>query len=139
MNDETLTGTCLCGEITYEARAPFLRFVHCHCLRCCKATGSAHATNLYVDPNRFTWTSGQDRLVRFDLPTAKSFATTFCRRCGSPLPHQTRSGREMVVPAGSLDREPSLRPTARIFWDSAVPWTCSGDDIQRFAEYPEWW
>src|ERR1041385_7268775 len=84
MTGETLRGSCLCGEVTYEVRAPFLRFAHCHCARCCKATGSAHATNLYVPPGQFSWTSRTDSVVRFDLPSAKSFATTFCGRCGSP-------------------------------------------------------
>jgi hypothetical protein len=73
------------------------------------------------------------------LPTAKSFATTFYRQCGSPLPHHTRSGRELVVPAGSLDDEPSLHPGARIFFDSAIAWGCGNDDIPKFPEYPDWW
>jgi hypothetical protein len=139
MDTERLRGSCLCGALTYEVRAPFLRFAHCHCSRCRKATGSAHATNLYASPDRFAWTSGEEHTVRFDLLTAKSFATTFCRLCGSPLPHHTRSGRELVVPAGSLDDEPSLRPSARIFLDSAVPWACAADDVPGFSELPEWW
>jgi hypothetical protein len=139
MGEEVLRGGCLCGGVTYEVRAPFLRFAHCHCARCRKATGTAHATNLYASPDRFRWTSGMDQVVRFDLPTAKGFATTFCRVCGSPLPHHTRSGRELVVPAGSLDDSPSLRPRARIFFDSAAPWGCGSDDLPCFSEYPEWW
>jgi len=139
MTGEILRGSCLCGEVTYEVHAPFLRFAHCHCARCCKATGSAHATNLYVPPGQFSWTSGAGSVVRFDLPSAKSFATTFCGRCGSPLPHHTRSGREIVVPAGSLDDEPPLRPRGRIFWDSRRSWTCADDRLPRHSEYADWW
>lgn len=139
MTSDKLTGSCLCGGVTYEVRPPFLRFAHCHCSRCRKATGSGHATNLYVDPARFEWTSGRESIVRYDLPSARSFATTFCRHCGSPLPHHTRSGREVVVPAGSLDQVPDQVPQARIFWESRVPWSCTGDDVQRYAELPDWW
>jgi hypothetical protein len=139
MDPERLKGSCLCGAVTYELWAPFLRFAHCHCSRCRKATGSAHATNLYTSPERFRWTSGTEQMVRYDLPTAKGFATTFCRQCGSPLPHLTRSGREVVVPAGSLDSEPSIRPTARIFFESAAGWGCAGGDLPHFSEYPDWW
>ena len=139
MSQEILTGSCLCGAITYEIRSPFLRFAHCHCRRCRKATGTGHATNLYAAPDRFHWTSGEDLVARFDLASAESFATTFCRNCGSPLPHHTRSGREMVVPAGSLDVQPMQMPQARIFWDSRASWACSSDDLPRFSEYPEWW
>jgi len=139
MDNNALRGSCLCRAVTYQVRPPFLRFAHCHCLRCRKATGSAHASNIYVSPNHFTWTSGENSVVRFDLSTARSFATTFCRACGSPLPHHTRSGREIVVPAGSLDDTPGLQPQARIFWDSRAPWGCSGDELPRFSKYPESW
>lgn len=136
---ETLTGGCLCGAVIYEVWAPFLRFAHCHCGRCRKATGTGHATNLYCAPERFRWLSGGALVVRYDLPTARSFATVFCQRCGSPLPRHTRSGREVVVPAGSLDEQPQQAPQARIFWDSRVSWSCDGDDLPRYAELPAWW
>ena len=136
---ETLRGSCLCGAVTYEVRAPFIRFAHCHCARCRKKTGSAHATNLYVAPDHFRWTAGQELTRRWDLPTAKSFATTVCTRCGGPMPHLTRSGREMVIPAGTLDDVPSISPRGRIYWASRAPWSCDGDDLPRSAEYPEWW
>ncbi|MGH7898890.1 MAG: GFA family protein [Candidatus Binatia bacterium] len=138
MAENVLSGSCLCGAVTYEVRPPFLRFAHCHCRRCRKATGSGHASNLYVAPTSFRWTSGAEAAVRFDLPAARSFATTFCKSCGSPLPHHTRSGREVVVPAGSLDGVPDIAPQARIFWESRAGWTC-GDRLPRFAEYPPWW
>jgi hypothetical protein len=137
MADEVLRGSCLCGAVTYEIRAPFLRFAHCHCSRCRKATGSAHASNVYVAPAQFTWTAGRVETVRFDLPSARSFATTFCRQCGAPLPHHTRSGREVVVPAGSLDQEPQLRPQAHIFWDSRPGWSCTEGDLPRHRENVE--
>ena len=139
MSDEAIEGGCLCGAVRYRVRAPYLRFAHCHCTRCRKATGTGHATNLYVAPDRFEWISGKDQTVRYDLPSAKSFATTFCRICGSPLPHHTRSGREIVVPAGSLDTAPGLVPQARIFWDFRAPWTCTDDDIPTYAALPDWW
>ena len=139
MASEVLSGGCLCGAVAYEVRAPFLRFAHCHCSRCRKATGSGHATNLYLDPVNFAWTAGEDSVVRYDLPPARSLATTFCRHCGAPLPHHTRSGREIVVPAGSLDQAPDMKPQVHIFWDSRAPWSCMDDDIPRAAELPDWW
>ena len=50
MSDEVLTGSCLCGAVSYEVRGPFTRFGHCHCSRCRKASGSAHSTALYAIP-----------------------------------------------------------------------------------------
>ncbi len=137
--DETIFGSCLCGTVTYEVKAPYLRFAHCYCSRCRKATGSSHATNLYVEPSKFRWASGESSVVRYDLPSAKSFATTFCSHCGGPLPHHTRSGREIVIPAGSLNDVPSLRPQSHIFWGSRAGWSCGGEDLPRFEEYTDSW
>ena len=136
---EILTGSCLCGSVTYHVRSPFLRFAHCHCSRCRKASGAGHTTNLYCAPERFAWLTGEELASRYDLPTARSFATVVSRCCGCPLPRLTRSGREVVVPAGSLNQEPLQKPSARIFFGSRALWSCQGDDMPSFDELPDWW
>ena len=117
-----LRGGCLCGAVSFEIDPPPAHFVRCYRLRCRKATGSGCAWNLYVAPGQLRWLSGQERIVRFDLPDARSFATCFCQRCGSPLPHATRSGREMIVPAGAIDSGLFAGPTLRSYWDSRADW-----------------
>ncbi len=136
---DALNGSCLCGAVKFRIRPPFSKFVHCHCARCRKATGTAHASNIYLAPEQLTWLTGQSAIGRFNLPSAASFARWFCSHCGSPVPRLTRSGSTIVVPAGSLDDHPTERPRARIFCDSEAPWACGGDDLPRHSEYPEWW
>ena len=139
MTSDVLRGSCLCGAVQYEVRKPYLRFAHCYCGRCRKATGSSHATNLYVEPGQFSWVSGEGTAKRFDLPSAQSFATTYCTACGGPVPHFTRSGREVVIPAGTLDAVPDILPRANIFWGSRAPWSCSGEGLPCHEEYaPNW-
>jgi hypothetical protein len=90
-------------------------------------------------PPQFSWVTGEHLTQRFDLSSAQSFATTVCASCGRPLPHFTRSGREVVVPAGTLDTVPDVVPQANIFWGSRAPWSCSGGDLPSHAEYtPSW-
>jgi hypothetical protein len=115
-------GGCLCQTVGFEADLPFVKFVKCHCSRCRNATGSAFAANAYVLPSAFRWTRGQENVVRFDLPEARSFSTSFCRRCGSPLPHNTRSGREVIIPAGSLRDDPGVSPGIEACWSSRATW-----------------
>jgi hypothetical protein len=116
-------GSCLCGAVGYEVRLPFARFVNCPCSRCRKVSGSAFAANANVAPDAFRWTFGESIVVRYDLPEARSFASSFCGRCGSPVPHSTRSGREVIIPAGSLDDDPQAKPSADIHWDSRAGWS----------------
>ena len=126
-----LRGQCLCGAVRFEVDPPFAKFVRCHCSRCRKATGTAFASNAYVAPQALRWTSGEDQIARFDLPEARSFSTSFCRRCGSPLPHATRSGREMIVPAGSLIEDPGASPTFDACWDSRAAWLSDPSDLPK--------
>lgn len=121
-----VTGSCLCGAVRYEIDEPFERFLYCHCMRCRKATGSAHAANAIVKPEAFRWTAGEALVARFDLPTARSFATCFCKQCGSPLPHLTRSGARMIVPAGTLDDVPAQKPDVQAYWASRAKWFVDG-------------
>ena len=129
-----IEGSCLCRRVRYRIRRPWQRFVHCHCSRCRKATGTGHASNLVVAPDQLDWLAGEDSVVRYDLPQARSFATCFCRECGSPLPHKTRSGSAVIVPAGSLDGDPGLRPQARIYWPSRAAWEELEDQLERFDD-----
>ena len=99
---DVLTGSCMCGTVRFQIRPPFSKFVHCHCSCCRKATGAAHASNIYVAPAQLTWLSGQETVVRFDLPAAIRFALWYCRHYGARVPRPSRSGRTIVVPAGRL-------------------------------------
>jgi hypothetical protein len=122
-------GSCLCGAVGYEARLPLTKFANCHCLRCRKASGSAFAGNAYVAPDAFRWTLGENIVVRYDLPEARSFASSFCGRCGSPVPHSARSGREIIIPAGSLDDDPRAKPSTNIHWSSRAEWSVQSGEL----------
>lgn len=134
-----LHGSCLCGQVTYQIDPPFHKMVHCHCQRCRKATGTGHATNMITEPEQLQWLSGEDRIQRYDLPTAKSFGKWFCDHCGSPLPRPTRNGERMIIPAGSLDEEPPINPSDRIFWGSRTSWSCFDNELVTHEEYPDSW
>lgn len=139
MNQSSIHGGCLCGTVTFEVNPPFQKMAHCHCSRCRKATGTGHATNLTVEPSQFRWLSGEEAIIRYDLPTATSFGKWFCSHCGCPLPRLRRNGKIMVIPAGSLDTAPPITPTDHIFWASRVPWGCPSGGLPTHAEYPESW
>jgi hypothetical protein len=132
-----MNGGCLCGAVRYEISGEAERFYHCHCRRCRKATGTGHASNLLVTPlESIQWIEGESLLRRYKVPEAKRFFNCFCSQCGSPMPRVVPELNGVLIPAGTLDDEPPVRPQARIFWDSRAEWSCSGDDIPVFSEYP---
>jgi hypothetical protein len=122
MPDQQLNGSCLCKAVRYRVTPPFMRFSHCYCSRCRKATGGVRATNIAVPIDQFRWTQGEELIARYDLPEAKSFARQICTRCNCPVPHASRDRQRVIIPAGTLDEEPMTKPTAHGHWSSRVSW-----------------
>ena len=129
-------GSCLCQSVKYEFEGPVQVFQYCHCSRCRKTSGSAFSPNLLVAPEQFRWLAGEDLVGRFEHPDARHFATSFCTRCGSNLPWLSQTGRAVIIPAGTLDEDPGIRPTQNIFFGSGAPWREAVDDLPQHEELP---
>ena len=137
MSHTELAGSCLCGAIRYAVSGTAVRFYHCHCSRCRKATGTGHASNLLVTPaDGIHWLAGSDLIASYRLPEAKRFRNCFCTRCGGPVPRVIPELDGVLIPAGTLDCAPPFAPQARIFYDSRVDWSCAGDGLPVYPEYP---
>lgn len=136
MDEKTISGSCLCGEVTYQFTGPIKVFQYCHCSRCQKFTGSAHASNIIIDPENFTWLSGEDSVGRFELKEAKHFATCFCKNCGSSLPWLTQSKKAYVIPAGTLDEDPQKKPMHNIYYADKAPWYVDVESLMKYDELP---
>ena len=128
-------GSCLCGAVAFELGTA-IEFRNCHCSRCRKARGAAHASNLAAALAGFRFTRGEDRLASYKVPEAERFTQVFCRTCGSPMPCPQPARGMAVVPMGSLDGDPGVRPDRHIFVDSKAPWYEIADDLPQDAEYP---
>lgn len=137
MTDTKITGSCLCGAVEYEMNGEAMRFYHCHCQRCRKATGTGHASNLLMKPeSSLRWKKGEDMLQHYKVPEAKRFYNLFCKQCGGPMPRAVPELDAVIIPAGSLDCEPPMAPNGHIFWDSRAKWSCPAGDLPVYAEYP---
>lgn len=126
-----LIGGCLCGSVRYEVEGEPAAFYHCHCKRCRRSTGTGHASNIMVKNGTLIFTAGEQFLKLYKVPEAKRFSRQFCSHCGSIVAREVPELEAVIIPAGSLDIEPSIRPQARIFWDSRAQWSCS-DDLPRY-------
>lgn len=129
------SGGCLCGAVRYELEGPFEHFFLCHCSRCRKDSGSAHAANLFSTSARLSWLSGAEMVRGFTLPGTRH-TKAFCATCGSALPSEQMDGALLVVPAGSLDTPPGLRPNAHISMASRAVWDDHLEDLPKLDGLP---
>jgi len=136
MSDSKVTGACLCGEVSYQITDNSGKFLYCHCSRCRKATGSAFAANIIVAPKHFEWTRGEEMVGVYNLPEAQHFANAFCKKCGSTLPWKVQTGQAVVIPAGTLMQEPTLRPQGNIFCASRAEWYVEPNAIPEHNQMP---
>ncbi len=127
-------GSCLCGAVKYNVKGPFIRFFFCHCSRCRRSTGTAHAANIFTRAGNVSFISGEEKIKRFDLPEAAQFSRAFCTECGSPVPYVSRDGKVNVVPAGSLTTFDERKVDANVHWDSRAVWYEGGLAAPRKTE-----
>ncbi len=76
-----LSGSCLCGAVSYEIDAPIESASHCHCSQCRKAHGAAFATYGKVRREAFRYVAGADAVAEYH--SSPGVTRTFCRHCGS--------------------------------------------------------
>jgi hypothetical protein len=129
-----IAGSCQCDAIGYEVQGKITFLRNCHCSRCRRARGTAHATNTFVPLDRFRWTRNASRVSSYKLPEARYFAQAFCSLCGSPVPRVDEERAIAVIPAGSLDGDPGVGIREHIFVGSKAPWFEITDTLPRYDE-----
>lgn len=128
-------GSCLCGEVRFEVIGEFEHFFMCHCIRCRKDTGSAHAANLFSRSAQINWLSGQTGIRTYQVPSTLH-EKSFCSGCGSAVPGIQMNGSLLVVPAGCLDSPLGIGPTAHISMGSRADWDRQLEDIPQIHGLP---
>lgn len=131
-----ITGNCLCGAVCFEVDDNFNQLNLCYCKQCQRATGSAHASNLFTDPGNIRWTKGKDHVKRYDVP-GRCISNAFCTECGSGLPYVSKTGNALVVQAGALNDILVSSPTVRnIFWSERANWYDAATAAERDDAFP---
>jgi len=134
--DDAVGGSCDCGKVVFEFDKPAVRMGYCHCSRCRKARSAAFSAQLFVPKGQFRWLRGEDNLRHFKLAGSRYFITTFCMFCSSPMPGLFEEFGVYLVPAGSLDDDPGIRPEAHIYVGSKASWHAIDDKLPQFDEMP---
>jgi hypothetical protein len=138
-----LQGSCLCGGVRFEIAKAVGPFELCHCSRCRKSSGSAFAAFLGALAADYRLLAGADLIESWDAPILRAppaYRSSFCRRCGSPVPNPAPDTDWFEFPAGLLDGDPQLAPDKHIFVELRAPWFEIADTLPRFtaAELSAW-
>lgn len=130
------TGSCLCGQVTYELNGEPLVIHACHCVECQKISSSAYGVNL--------WIEGKDLKVTGELSkytttggSGKPHDNHFCSNCGSAIfsVYHAASPKFRFLRSGTLDDTSSVKPDVHIFLKDKQAGITIDDNTPQFEGY----
>lgn len=122
-----LTGSCLCGDITFEVNGEPLRMAQCHCDDCRKITGTGHNVQAFFKRDDIT-ISGTPATHQSQSDAGTTRTRYFCPNCGSRLfSENSATPGGMGIAAGAFEDSSWFDPQAILYaakrseWDPIDP------------------
>ena len=132
----SITGSCLCGAVSYECEGKPAIAGNCHCRDCQKANGGAYTPAMFFPENAVT-VHGELKFYEHAGGSGEKLSRGFCPNCGSPILAKVGIMPGLVgIRAGTLDDTAHYQPTASIYVDRKAPWDQLLPGIVAFPEAP---
>ena len=104
----SVTGGCLCAEVSFRVTGPLRPVIACHCSQCRRSSG--HFLSATSAPRETVEIEGEVKWYR----SSESAKRGFCAECGSNL-FWDGGGERLSIFAGSLDAPTGLSLEGHIF------------------------
>lgn len=127
-------GKCLCGEVQITINGNISDIIHCHCSLCRKNSGTAFATNGFINAADFNITSGEQYLNVFSFKPGRN--RHFCSKCGSPVySSNTQDAARYRIRLGILDSNIVEKPISHNFVSSKANWEDLDANLPRYEGF----
>jgi hypothetical protein len=127
-------GSCLCGEVEVKINGGISDIIHCHCSLCRKNSGTAFATNGFINSADFEIISGKNNLSTFSFKPGRN--RCFCTSCGSPIySFNDQDPSRVRIRLGLLDSDIDERPISHNFVSSKANWEELDVKIPRYHSF----
>jgi hypothetical protein len=127
-------GKCLCGEVEIKISGEINDIIHCHCSLCRKNSGTAFATNGFINADDFEILSGHNYLNKFSFKPGRY--RHFCSCCGSPVYSSNEEDPfRYRVRLGIIDSDISERPISHNFVSSKANWEDLDIKLPRYDSF----
>lgn len=98
---ETLTGSCFCKAVTYEAAGLSTPIGYCHCETCQKTHSAPFVPTAITPYDGFRWTRGEDTVASIESSPGK--LRYFCPKCGTHLMAELMAEKRRILRVASID------------------------------------
>lgn len=136
MAEEFATGHCLCGAVSYKAKAAPVATGQCHCKDCQRASGTGHMSLAFFKREDLD-IDGETANYGVTADSGNINTRHFCPKCGGRLfgENSARPGL-MAVAVGSAD-DNSWFATQRVVYVKDKPaWDVTSTDVPNFDMMP---
>ena len=128
-----LTGTCMCGAVTWTYSGDTTRNLVCHCIDCQRATSAPFTAFLGMKPEQLKWAGN---IVHYES-SPKTFRG-FCPYCGTRLYFRSEKWPfEVHVHAATMTDPGKYRPRAQVVMRSRAEWLDQLRSIPAFEDFQE--
>jgi hypothetical protein len=135
-NTQSISGSCLCGQVRYQAQAVPLFQAHCHCQDCRKNVGSAYAALAFVPTESLTW-QGKTQTYQHQADSGNQMTKHFCPQCGSQLFGLNAAKPDrMHIKVGTMDNADWFAPQCNVWASSRLPSTPIDPSVKDFDTMP---
>ena len=127
-------GKCLCGEVQIKVDGEVSDIIHCHCSLCRKNSGTAYATNGFIQSESFEVTAGKEKLSTFSFKPGRN--RHFCSKCGSPVYSSNEQDPSRYrVRLGIFDSDINEKPISHNFVSSKANWEDLDAELPRYDSF----
>ena len=132
----TLTGQCLCGQVSFKAEGDITMQGNCHCTDCQQVSGSAYATLVFMRKDNVEIT-GETKRYAHEVDSGNTLSKDFCPNCGSQMfgGNAARPG-SIAIKAGCIDQKSEIKPQFNVYTGSKIPCTLMDEGIPGFDKMP---
>ncbi|WP_372761350.1 GFA family protein [Pseudoalteromonas sp.] len=127
-------GSCLCNAIKVKLTGSIDSIIHCHCSLCRKNSGTAYATNGFVNAEDFYVIDPENKLTHFEFKQGK--LRHFCSVCASPIfSSNSDNPTKLRIRLGILDTDIKERPMSHNFVSSKANWENMDAKLPRYDSF----
>jgi hypothetical protein len=129
-----ITGSCLCGKVTYAITEKIGESYHCNCKTCRKAHGAAFSSVASVAGESIKM---QVKKLLKTFESSKGKKRYFCSNCGTQIYARREGEKHIILRLGSLDSEPNAIEKSHIWVSQKAPWYTINNSLPEHQKHEQ--
>ncbi|MBU2708068.1 GFA family protein [Zooshikella marina] len=131
-----ITGSCQCGNVTYQLLEPPTHVIACHCRACQKLSTSAFSITAVVNADSVSFHGEMKQWERLADSGNKNYAK-FCPNCGNRIYHFDPDNPDVIkLKPSTLSDTRIIKPTVHVWVREKQAWYQIPNGVKQFQTQP---